>query len=219
MTSRFLTLLAAVFALALTGTAWGSASPFLPPETASAGNISSGETIEFAGVIIGRKTDLIFYDKATKKSRWVSLGETNEGIQAIRYDAERAIAEVKIDGVTKTLPLRKSNVTAAAFNPANSIAPVAPAHPGFNVPAQAPAPVANAVQATPASATAGAETPGQTGAATVTPPTTPAEQTLAKQEAEARNLVSDLLEIGMAQRKAYEEAQRRQQQGDAPPAK
>ena len=54
---------------------------------------------------------------------------------------------------------------------------------------------------------------------TVTPPVSPAEQAVAKQEAEARNLVSDLLEIGMAQRKAYEEAQRRQQQGDTPPAK
>ena len=39
-----------------------------------------------------------------------------------------------------------------------------------------------------------------------------------RQEAEARMLVSDLLEIGMAQRRAYEEAQRRQAQGNPPPA-
>jgi hypothetical protein len=31
-------------------------------------------------------------------------------------------------------------------------------------------------------------------------------------------LVSDLLEIGMAQRRAYEEAQRRQAQANPPPA-
>jgi hypothetical protein len=40
-------------------------------------------------------------------------------------------------------------------------------------------------------------------------PTTPAQEAIIKQETEARNLVSDLLEIGMAQRRAYEEAQRR----------
>jgi hypothetical protein len=43
-------------------------------------------------------------------------------------------------------------------------------------------------------------------------PPTPAEiQT--RQETEARMLVSDLLEIGMAQRRAYEEAQRKASEG------
>jgi len=37
----------------------------------------------------------------------------------------------------------------------------------------------------------------------------PTPETQAKQETEARMLVSDLLEIGMAQRRAYEEAQRK----------
>jgi len=47
---------------------------------------------------------------------------------------------------------------------------------------------------------------------------TSSTQTLsqARQEEEARMLVSDLLEIGMAQRKAYEEAQRRQAAGLPP---
>ena len=48
-------------------------------------------------------------------------------------------------------------------------------------------------------------------------PATPEVQQ--KQETEARMLVSDLLEIGMAQRKAYEDAQRRAATGEnAPPA-
>lgn len=225
MTYRSLTLLTLTCAMALPVAAQSAVSPFLPPEAANAGSVSSGETIEFAGVIIGRKTDLIFYDKTTKKSRWVSLGETNEGIQAIRYDAERATAEVRINGVAKTLPLRKSNLAAAVINPANPIAPVAPAYAGFNIAPPAPALVAPAAQpvtgagAAPGAAPTGTEIAPQPGAATVTPASTPAEQVVAKQEAEARNLVSDLLEIGMAQRKAYEEAQRRQQQGEIPPAK
>ena len=37
--------------------------------------------------------------------------------------------------------------------------------------------------------------------------------TVARQEEEARMLVSDLLEIGMAQRKAYEEAQKKAASG------
>jgi hypothetical protein len=223
MKLRFPSLLIVVSALAGLGAAQTAVSPFMPPEAANAAMVSSGETIEFAGVIVGRKTDLIFYDKTLKKSRWVSLGETSEGIQAIRYDAERGTAEVRINGVAKTLPLRKSNVTAAAVNPANPIAPVAPAYTGFNVPATTPpiatptpAPDVVAVLNPAANAAVAASQPG---AAVVTPPATPAEQAVAKQEADARNLVSDLLEIGMAQRKAYEDAQRRQQQGDTPPAK
>lgn len=223
MTPRLLTLLTLASALALPAAAQSAVSPFMPPEAANAGAVSSGETIEFAGVIVGRKTDLIFYDKTAKKSRWVSLGDTSDGIQAIRYDAERGTAEVRINGVAKTLTLRKSNVTAAAINPANPIAPVAPAHTGFNVPGPATAalsaPPAPDVVATQSPAANPSVAANQPGAATVTPPSTPAEQAVVKQEQEARMLVSDLLEIGMAQRKAYEDAQRRQQQGDTTPTK
>jgi hypothetical protein len=42
---------------------------------------------------------------------------------------------------------------------------------------------------------------------------------IAKQEREARMLVSDLLEIGMQQRKAYEEAQKKAQQAQQAAAK
>jgi hypothetical protein len=42
--------------------------------------------------------------------------------------------------------------------------------------------------------------------------------TIARQEEEARMLVSDLLEIGMAQRKAYEEKQRQAGNPSAAPA-
>jgi hypothetical protein len=42
------------------------------------------------------------------------------------------------------------------------------------------------------------------------------EATRVRQETEARMLVSDLLEIGMAQRKAYEDAQRRAASGENP---
>jgi hypothetical protein len=50
------------------------------------------------------------------------------------------------------------------------------------------------------------------------PPGPPIPEAQLKQETEARMLVSDLLEIGMAQRKAYEEAQRKAAESTPNPA-
>jgi hypothetical protein len=56
--------------------------------------------------------------------------------------------------------------------------------------------------------------PPAPAAAPIAPATAPAQPlSQARQEEEARMLVSDLLEIGMAQRRAYEEAQRRAANG------
>lgn len=68
---------------------------------------------------------------------------------------------------------------------------------------------ASGVPAAPALPTA------STGAAVAPTPTATTSMSQARQEEEARMLVSDLLEIGMAQRKAYEEAQRRAAAGQA----
>lgn len=64
------------------------------------------------------------------------------------------------------------------------------------------------VPAAPVATPAPAPTPAIAAA-----PAAPLSQ--ARQEEEARMLVSDLLEIGMAQRKAYEEAQKRQASGQS----
>src|SRR5215204_827797 len=51
---------------------------------------AASETIEFAGVSsVGKKTDLIFYDKTAKKSHWIPQGETKEGISVLNYDERR----------------------------------------------------------------------------------------------------------------------------------
>lgn len=169
------------------------------------------ETIEFAGVsTVGKKTDLIFFDKSAKKHRWVPLGQTVEGISALNYDERLDQAVVKINGVQKTLPLRKGG------SPANAPAPVAAMPAGFNIPpAVAPTPVVSLPA--PASAQPVAAPPGSTQPAMVAAPAAAApagQDPQARQETEARMLVSDLLEIGMAQRKAYEDAQRKAQGAD-----
>jgi hypothetical protein len=158
---------------------------------------------------MGKKTDLIIYDKTARKSHWIAQGETKEGIEVVDYDADREEVVVKVNGIQKTLALRKPGKPTG-----NTARVVAPAH-GFNtaavpLPAQVgpQAPIANAIMpAVPGNA------PNSSAPAVApvppSPPTGSPAEVQAKQETEARMLVSDLLEIGMAQRRAYEEAQRK----------
>lgn len=189
-------------------------SPFVPAGAAGAAVAAASETIEFAGVTtVGRRTDLIFHDKTTKRNHWIAKGETKEGISVLNYDALRQQVVVKVNGTEKTLSLRK------AATPRSGPRPVAPQPSGFNVPA---------VAATTPAVAAGEQiviTPGtgagQAGVTISAAPAAPAaaespEATRIRQETEARMLVSDLLEIGMAQRKAYEEAQRKAASGESP---
>ena len=155
---------------------------------------------------MGKTTHLIFHDKAAKKNRWVALGETVEGISVVKYDDRLEQAVVKINGTEKTLPLRKGK------GPANAPATITPlpAAAGFAV-----ASPAQPLQDVPAPAGAVDPTSNQAPQKPAGPPT---PEVQAKQETEARMLVSDLLEIGMAQRRAYEEAQRRSAEGKSQPA-
>ncbi|MBI5691627.1 MAG: hypothetical protein HZC55_16210 [Verrucomicrobia bacterium] len=181
-------------------------SPFEAVGNAAAPAAAASETIEFSGVTtVGRQTDLIFHDKTKKKSVWVGIGETKEGITVVSYDQQRAQAVVKINGAEKVMALRKGAAPAGGANTAPALTPFlpgqAPATPLVITPN--PPPVAPAAAPTAPTETA-PSTPAPVGAA----PASPAE-VQRRQETEARMLVSDLLEIGMAQRKAYEEAQRR----------
>lgn len=209
----FLSLGAATLALgaeALTAEAAAKKNPFKPAGTAAGPAATTHESIEFAGVSqIGSSTTLIFHDKTAKKNRWVGLNETVEGITVLRYDPRVEQVTVKINGAEKTLALRK------ASGPVNAPTPVTPLPPaaGFatplptTTPASAPevAPVAPAPNAVDPSA--------QTSAAAKPTPAIGTPEAQAKAETDARMLVSDLLEIGMAQRRAYEEAQRRAAEG------
>jgi hypothetical protein len=180
-------------------------SPFLPVN-ATTGQISAGETLEFAGVsTVGAKIDLIIHDKTARKSRWIPLGETVAGITALKYDSRLEQAVVRANGVEKVLALRKA--TGPRNAPIAMPAPVFAAALPMPVPSAAPSPATFTL--TPVAMDAPAVAP-------TVPESPPTPETIAKQETEARMLVSDLLEIGMAQRKAYEDAQRRGLTG--PPA-
>lgn len=190
-------------------------SPFQERGSAAAPTATANESIEFAGVsTVGKRTDLIFYNKTTKKSHWIAKGETKDGISVVNYDERREQAVVKINGAEKTLSLRKG--AGPTSSPKN--APPLPATVGLANPAT-PIPAADTMQKLgPALPDPANVPPPQTvvaapnqPAASNQPaaPATPEAQAQQKAETEARMLVSDLLEIGMAQRKAYEEAQRK----------
>jgi hypothetical protein len=114
-----------------------------------------------------------------------------------------------IGGVNKLLKLRQPKgvvagnaAVMAATQPAMNFSTPAPlpASPKFQLPPPASGPGGEAAASAPTTVapTNSAPTPAQPAA----------PLTVARQEEEARMLVSDLLEIGMAQRKAYEEKQK-----------
>ena len=192
-------------------------SPFMPAGNPDPVAAASNDTLEFTGVsVIGNKTHVYLYDKATKKGRWLAVGTEMDGYDVLAYDTRREQIVVKAGGEQKTLTLRKG--TGAANGSSVAFAQPNPAM-NFNVPTPPPAEFVQKVQPPPpASETAAAApiaenpvpTPPAAGAAAAAakPEGPPTPTTIARQEEEARMLVSDLLEIGMAQRKAYEEKQR-----------
>jgi hypothetical protein len=189
-------------------------SPFLPAGTSGAPAEAAAESIEFAGIYstVGKRTDLIFHDKTTKKNHWIAPGETKGGIAVISYDEVRQLVVVKLNGAEKTLALRK-----VASPKGGAPRPVAPQPTGFNVPTPPPQPAAPSepVVITPGTGNGSAGITISAAPAAPAAPEAP-EATRVRQETEARMLVSDLLEIGMAQRKAYEDAQRRAASGENP---
>ena len=189
-------------------------SPFLPAGTSGAPAEAAAESIEFAGIYstVGKRTDLIFHDKTTKKNHWIAPGETKEGISVVSYDEQRQQVIVKLNGTEKTLALRK-----VASPKGGGPRPVAPQPTGFNVPT-APTPAVAASESVVITPGTGNGQAGITISAAPPAPAAPEapETTRVRQETEARMLVSDLLEIGMAQRKAYEDAQRKAASGENP---
>ena len=145
-------------------------SPFLPPPgdpSAPVTTAAAKDFLEFTGVIVTGKTVLLnLTDTQAKKSFWIGIGKSDNGVEAVDYDRRQDAATLKVRGETKRLVMKQPVVVASSGTSAATV-PIAPVVP-------------------------------------LPPPSTPAEA-----EREARMLVSDLLEIGMQQRKAYEEAQRK----------
>lgn len=156
-------------------------SPFLPPASAAKPATAAPTDLEFTGVLLaGPQTQVCITRKQVRRSSWIRVGDSSDGIEVVSHDAPKESVVVRVGGVTHELKLKTAApMTAAA--PAATLRPVV-------------APVA-----LPSAA-------GTLQAPLIDPPP---PVTIAEKEREARMLVSDLLEIGMQQRKAYAEAQRK----------
>lgn len=156
-------------------------SPFLPPAAAGANAKAGPSAFEFVGMTtLGDQTLIGVTRQQDHRSFWVPVGKTAGDITAVSYDPKSDQAVIRVEGQTLTLLLRKGGVL-----------------PGVAALAPPPA-AARAIQP-------GAPVP--VTAAPVVVPTRPLSVQEEK-EMEARMLVTDLLEIGQQQRKAYEEAQK-----------
>lgn len=195
--SRFLAPLCAAALLGVPASLPAADNPFAPAPSAggpAAGPVS--DTYQLSGYVAQPKGDGMISVTRTsdKRSLWIPLGQTVGEITAVSYDAINDQAVIKAGGQTLTIMLRKGAVKAGT----NIIRSAAP-----------PPPMPASLAAAPASGTPSA--PGTAPAAdpSLPPqPPPPAPGTDAFKEQEARMLVTDLLEIGLEQRKAYEAAQR-----------
>ena len=161
-----------------------SESPFLPPAGATASaKTAAASGYELVGMTeVGKNVLLSINRQSDKHSLWVAVGKTVGELTVVSYDPASESAVIRADNQTLTLTLRKGNVVAG------------PAVQPFAAPTPAPA-------FAPASPSA---VPALSPVVVPTKPMTLQEE----KETEARMLVTDLLEIGQQQRKAYEEAQR-----------
>ena len=155
-------------------------SPFAPPPPAAAA--PAEEPVELRGItVMEKKIYVSLLDRAGKTSHWLPVGENVAGIEVVSCDVDAGRCVVRIAGQLKTLVLREPAVVAGA--------------------AAAPFPAPAGLEPSAAAAP-----DGPSGAApAVSGPLVPDD--IAARE--ARMLVSDLLEIGQQQRKAYAEAQQR----------
>lgn len=179
-----LTFAGLVFAVAqpLTAQTLPTDSPFLPPpEAATAPHTDSAVGYQLAGMtVVGAETLLSITRESDKRSTWIAVGKTVGEVTVVSYNPASDRAVIRVGGNEHTLTLRKPSVVAA------SVSPLIPPNPG------------TAGLSIHSSVTTVAEPP------VVMPPLTLQQE----KEMEARMLVTDLLEIGQRQRKAYAEAKR-----------
>ena len=149
----------------------------MPAPGAVAADQPANDTFELKGFSsTGKKILVCVYDSQAKRSHWIAVDATVEGIKIVAFDPAKEEATITVGGQKKTLRMRKPSVAAGT------------AAAGFASPVTAPMITQGIPQ----------------------PP--PAPGSIAQQEVDARMLVSDLLEIGIQQRKAYEEAQKKADQ-------
>ena len=186
-TSRVARLLSALGALVGASLGFGQTlavhSPFMIGGSAGAAASAPAEAYELAGSSVqGADISVCIYERGAKRSQWISVGDTVDGVHVVSFNPQEDRAVVTISGATKELSLRKAAPASATQSLAYAL----------RGPPSGSSQVASIMPLAP------------TGAAA---PSTP--ESAAREQKEARMLVSDLLEIGVQQRKAYQDAKQK----------
>jgi hypothetical protein len=157
-------------------------SPFGSTGTGSASASAPQEAFELAGAMVqGSDVSVCIFERQKKRSQWIPVGGNSDGVQVVSYDDAHDTAIVMIAGGRKQLAMRK-----------DTVASTTPSQLGRG-PQMASAPTASTGPIAVASSDSA-------------PPFPVTAATAANDQREARMLVSDLLEIGVQQRKAYQDA-------------
>ena len=180
---------AGVAGTALAQTTLVANSPFAPSGVAAGSLAGPAQDFELAGSTSeGSSVTVCIYERQAKRSQWIPVGGITDGIRVVSYDAAHDQAVVVVGGVRKDIAMRRATFTGKG-------APSAPANVAMSLPA--PALVADDSARRTPDAPAAAGKPEQ-------------------EQREARMLVSDLLEIGVQQRKAYQDARQKAAAGTPP---
>jgi len=183
-------------------------SPFLPDRSPGAPGTAPEGEIQLSGLTsIGGKPMVCLTDVTKKKSRWLAVGAKDEAYEVLSADFNTNEAIVKVNGDRRVLPLRKAATGKLAMQP-----PRPPQGGPGQPPGQVTGPVQAVIAPTQAQQVPLSNEVGPAGGKL--PPVAPAASK-EEQEREARMLVSDLMEIGMRQRKAYEEARKKAEADNA----
>ncbi len=167
-----------------------SDSPFAPAAVQGQAAAPTADYDLSGAITTSKGIQVCIFDRMAKRSRWIPVGTEQGGIQVLEFDPATDQAVVRVNGESRVLHMLKPVVVAAPFEPSPAVVQMGVGGAqDINV-GKAPVPAAGYVKPL-------------------------AEE---RAEREARMFVSDLLEIGQQQRKAYEEAQKkaaaaRQQQG------
>jgi hypothetical protein len=198
---RILLIWGAVILTAGTGASADDPDNPFPKRTAAPVPVASSdadlEALQLSGItMLGSERSFNVFNTRTKKSYWVSLNESFDGFTVVGFNPASDTLEVQRGQFRRAIALRQPTIMAAPPAAVRPPTPPAPNPPGRRPPGQ------------PQPATT-------TGVDEIANPKTPRE--VAQAEAEARNMVSDLLEIGMQERARQKALREAQQRGQQPP--
>lgn len=78
---------------------------------------------------MGDKTQVSLYNRTEKKSKWITVGDTNSEVRVLGLDSDSRQVRIAIDGKPETLELKETTLASAAAAPVKPAPTTRPAPP------------------------------------------------------------------------------------------